>query len=197
MSARTPLPEPFDTRPFSYGEARRADVTPGRLRGSDLARPFHGTRIPRAVPDTTETRCLAFQRVMRADAFSCSVTAAIIMHVPLPLSLQRGQSLHVAVPNPTRAPEGKGISGHKVRLMGGDAREWNGIRISSPERVWCELSTALSPLTAVAARRRARRFLRAGRFLRAACAPAPTRSVRTATTAGACAAPPRRAFRRS
>ena len=39
-----PLPSTLST-PFAYAEARAMGVTAGRLRGSDLERPFHATRI--------------------------------------------------------------------------------------------------------------------------------------------------------
>jgi very-short-patch-repair endonuclease len=88
---------------------------------------------------------------MRADAFFCSITAAAIMRVPLPATLQRARVLHVAVPHPVRAPEGRGVVGHAVKLMGDDTLRWAGLRVSSPERLWCELSAVLSMSQLVAA----------------------------------------------
>jgi len=81
---------------------------------------------------------------MRRDGFFCSVTAAALLRVPLPARLQNDPLLHVAVPRPTRAPEGKGVHGHSVSVSPGDVRVWNGLRISAPERLWCELSTKLT-----------------------------------------------------
>jgi very-short-patch-repair endonuclease len=151
MPARVPLPDPLDRKPFSYGEARAAGVTPGRLRGRDLARPFHGVRHPDPPALDTLELCRAYLPVMRPDAFFCSITAAAIMRVPLPASSSRAPELHVAVPHPARAPEGRGIAGHAVRPMGDDVRLWNGLPISSPERVWCELSAELTLTQLVAA----------------------------------------------
>ena len=88
---------------------------------------------------------------MRHDAFFCCVTAAVLTRVPLPARLEHGRLLHVAVPQPTRAPEGKGIRGHSVRVAEGDVRTWDGLRISTPERLWCELSAVLSVPQLVAA----------------------------------------------
>ena len=151
MPARTPLPEPLGRRPFGYGEARAAGVTAGRLRGSDLASPFHGTRTAGAGPLDVVALCRAYLPVMRADAFFCSTTAATIMRVPIPAALERHRTLHVAVPRPVRAPEGKGVAGHSVTLMGADRREWDGLPVSSPERLWCELSAVLTMTQLVAA----------------------------------------------
>jgi very-short-patch-repair endonuclease len=88
---------------------------------------------------------------MRPDGFFCSVTAAVIIGVPLPRRLESERDLHVAVPHPVRAPEGKGILGHKVRLMGDDVLVWEGLRLSSPDRVWCELAPLLTLPQLVAA----------------------------------------------
>jgi very-short-patch-repair endonuclease len=151
MPSRIPLPDPLGRRPFRYGEARAAGVTAGRLRGSDLARPFHGTRTPGTEPHVVVALCRAYLPVMRADAFFCSTTAATIMRVPLPAALQRHPTIHVAVPHPIRAPEGKGVVGHAVKLMGADRRDWDGLPVSSPERVWCELSAVLTMTQLVAA----------------------------------------------
>lgn len=151
MPARVPLPEPLGRGPFSYGDGLAAGATPGRLRGRDLARPFHGARHPGGGTLPVKELCYAYSTVMRADAFFCSITAAAVMGVPLPLALQRERNLHVAVPHPVRPPEGAGIVGHKVKLMGGDVRIWDRLPLSSPERLWCELSTVLSLSQLVAA----------------------------------------------
>ncbi|WP_213815613.1 endonuclease domain-containing protein [Glaciihabitans sp. dw_435] len=80
---------------------------------------------------------------MPANAFFCSITAAQVMALPLPLWLQNSAELHVAVPSSTRAVKRVGIVGHAVKLVGGDVRSWDGLPISSPERVWCELGQVL------------------------------------------------------
>ncbi|WP_411699355.1 endonuclease domain-containing protein [Conyzicola sp.] len=150
MNPRIPLPDPLDSGPFSYAQARARGVSPGRLRGPDLRRPFHGARDPGTKTDVV-ARCHAYRPVMRHDAFFCSVTAAVIAHVPLPARLEHGRLLHVAVPQPVRAPEGKGIRGHSVQVAAGDVRDWDGLRISAPERLWCELSAVLTVPQLVAA----------------------------------------------
>lgn len=88
---------------------------------------------------------------MRHDAFFCSVTAAVITGVPLPARFEHARLLHVAVPTPTRAPEGKGVRGYSVSVVDGDVRSWGKLRISSPERLWWELSAVLTVPQLVAA----------------------------------------------
>ena len=86
-----PLPSTLST-PFAYAEARAMGVTAGRLRGSDLERPFHATRIlpdpatrsafagPQAIDARVRARVLerarAYSRVMSRRGFFTGMTAA-------------------------------------------------------------------------------------------------------------------------
>ncbi len=151
MSAHTPLPADLCIRPFTYAEARAAGMGGGRLRGADLHVPYHGVRHPSGEELTLQDRCAAFQLRMPQRAFFNSVTAARLLSVPLPLRLERGPDLHVAVPTPTRALNARGIIGHKVTLIGDDYSWRSGLRVSSPRRTWCDLSTVLSLPELVAA----------------------------------------------
>jgi very-short-patch-repair endonuclease len=150
VNPRIPLPDPLGSGPFSRASEYENGVSPGRLRGADLQKPFYGARDPGAKSDVA-SRCRAYRPVMRHDAFFCSVTAAVITRVPLPARLEHAPELHVAVPHPTRAPEGKGVRGYCVRVAEGDVRLWDGLRVSSPERLWCELSAVLTVPQLVAA----------------------------------------------
>jgi len=73
------------------------------------------------------------------------------MRVPLPWKLEQSRDLHVAVPAPRTAPTGKGIRGHSVRADSSDVRRWGGLRVSSPERAWCDLAAKLTLPQLVAA----------------------------------------------
>jgi very-short-patch-repair endonuclease len=150
VNPRIPLPDPLGSGPFSYADARAKGLSQGRLRGPDLRRPFHGVRDPGVNTDVL-ARCRAYRTVMRHGAFFCSVTAAVITRVPLPARLEHGRLLHVAVPRPGRAPAGNGIRGHSVTVAEGEVRLWDGLPISAPERLWCELSAVLTVPQLVAA----------------------------------------------
>src|SRR5690606_29374032 len=78
-------------------------------------------------------------------------TAAVIMGVPLPRPLELWGKLHVAVPFPHHPPEVKGVIGHRYRRTGKYTRVWNGLPVSEPELVWCELATELNLPDLVAA----------------------------------------------
>ncbi len=159
MSARIPLPHPFDHDPFTVRQGRDAGLSPSRLRGPDLNAPFHGIRMPvlsemptaRRDAVALEKLCSALQRKLPDRAWFCGVTAAVVMGIPLAARLERCRTLHVAVTPPHRTPRGRGVRGHTFVASAGDVRLWHGIRISSPERVWCELGGALELPDLVAA----------------------------------------------
>ncbi len=81
---------------------------------------------------------------MPQRAFFNSVTAARLMSLPLPLRLERDPRLHVATPSPGRGLAARGIVGHKVQTRPDELRDWNGLRISGPERTFCELASIVS-----------------------------------------------------
>lgn len=150
MAARIPLPSPLSGGPFTSRQGYALGLSPSRLAGSDLVRPFHGVRTAESSL-SLEARCAAFQLRMPADAYFCSVTAALLLGVPLPPRLELGPELHVAVPAPRRALKAAGIIGHKLQTSDSDVWSWAGLRIASPEFTWCELGAALSVPDLVAA----------------------------------------------
>jgi very-short-patch-repair endonuclease len=143
VTSRIPLPASISGAPFSHAQGLAAGLGKTRLRGRDLARPYHGVRHPVGVPLDLVARCHAFQTRMPRGAFFNSVTAAALMRLPLPRALKRSAILHVAVPSPRRASAAKGVVGHKVQVVQDDLQNWQGIRIGSPERTWCELASVL------------------------------------------------------
>jgi len=151
VTARTPLPPTLGNGAFSVRDARSAGASASRLRSGDLERPFHGVRnrIP-GKPDLLR-RCATYQHWMPEHAFFCGFTAASILNIPLPYSHEQSEDLHVAVPAPHRAPRGKGIIGHALQVEGTDAHVVDDLRISSAERTWFDLGSALNLSDLVAA----------------------------------------------
>ena len=80
---------------------------------------------------------------MPTYAFFCGITAARLLGVPLPFRLEQSSQLHVAVPAPRRCPAGEGIAGHTINGPDAESYEWNGLRISTPERTWFDLGAIL------------------------------------------------------
>lgn len=138
-----PIPETFG-RSFSIREATEAGVPYTSLRGPHLLRPFHGVRETSAAHDLLE-RCRSYAARMLPEEFFSSATAAMLHGLPLPRDIEGDTRLHVAVPHPRRAPRSRGVIGHKfiVQPSRGEVVEIDGLRVSSPERAWCELGALL------------------------------------------------------
>ena len=149
MTPRIPLPEPLGRIPFSTSTAHAAGLTDNRLRGRDLQHPFHGVRIAAAGPLSFEQRCRTLATRLRDDAWFSGPTAALLTGVPLPRRLERDPRLHVAVIHPARAPRGRYVLGHSYREA--HHRGWHGLRVSSPEQLWIQLSAELALHDLVAA----------------------------------------------
>ncbi|MCW4385972.1 DUF559 domain-containing protein [Salinibacterium sp. SYSU T00001] len=140
---RIPLPRSLTKDPFTYAEARAMGVGRRRLYGPDLHRPFHGIRT-HAVPADVRALAQALAPRLPDDAFFCSVTAAQLSGVPLPLHIWRKRELHVAVPAPGRALRLRGVKGHVLQATPECVVERQGLRLSGPEMLWLELGAVLA-----------------------------------------------------
>ena len=127
-----------------------AGLGAGRLRGGDLHRPYRGVRVA-GRPSDVEQRARAFQQRASENTYLCSVTAAVLYRIPLPLRLEQSLLLHVGVPAPARAPRVERVVGHKFQIEESDIQNWYGLRVTTPERTWCDLATVLSVPDLVAA----------------------------------------------
>ena len=151
MKPRKPIPSPLDRQAFTTRQARDAGLGRERLRGGDLAHPFRGVYAVGEGKLQVDELCRILQARLPDDAFFCTITAAQVMRIPLPWKLETTRRLHVAVPAPRTAPTGRGIRGHSVTAGASDVRSWNGLRISTPERTWCDLAARLTLPQLVAA----------------------------------------------
>jgi very-short-patch-repair endonuclease len=144
MKPRKKLPPPLDSEPFTTRQGLAAGLGRERMRGSDLVHPFRGVYAADRGDTSVAHLCRILQSRLPTNGFFCGVTAASIMRLPLPSPLEQSRVLHVAVPAPRTAPTGKGVRGHSVRVGEGDTALWNGLRVSAPERAWCELGPQLT-----------------------------------------------------
>lgn len=151
MSARIPLPADLPAGAFTLRQGLEAGLTEKRLRGADLAQPFPGIRIPAGPAVALADLALAYQQKMPPHAYFCGITAAVLLGVPLPSRYERSLLLHVAVPPPHRAPTGRGIRGHTLSVAPEDVGMWRGLRICSPDLIWCQLGPLLAVVDLVAA----------------------------------------------
>lgn len=144
------LPESLSDGPFSTARALALGVRPGRLRGRDLASPFHGVRVPATnARDDARERALALAPALRPGWCFSHVTALLLWGLPLPLSASGMQApVHVGVPG-GRGPRRPGVVGHD---LAGDVShvEVAGLPVVDPVSAWCQSATLL-PLDALVA----------------------------------------------
>ena len=132
---------------FSVADARGLGVGEGRLRGSDLERPFHGVRVARQDSTSADPfeerrrdvvlRALAYAQRMRVVEFFSHETAALLWGAPLPLV--SGGGIDVSVHDPAAAPRSRGTRGHRMRPEQASVVVRSGLRVASPASTWAML----------------------------------------------------------
>lgn len=140
----SPLPPSLHDRAYTVREARDAGVTARRLRALDLDRRVYGVRDSAATADAGPSRLRLLAARMPPGAFFSHETAADLLGAPLPYRRGAADVVHVSVERPARAPHASGLRGHSRVVLAGDVRVTAGVRHSSPERMWLELSRSLS-----------------------------------------------------
>jgi hypothetical protein len=133
---------------FSVAEAARAGVGRGRLRATDLERPFHGVRrvqqadVPSSDPfqqrqQKTITLARAYAAWMRDTEFFSHETAALLWGAPLP----RGddERIHVAVHGSAALPRARGVAGHRTRQEVATVTAVDGLAVTTPASTWAML----------------------------------------------------------
>lgn len=140
---RHELPAEFRGVAFLSREGVAAGIQPGRLAASDLASPFHGTRVPAGAPlDTVLQRCAAALPRMAAHQFFSHTTAAEIWGMPLPAGAQHGD-LHISAIGPHREPRTSGLVGHRVQMDFESLTMQSGFVVPQPAEVWTQLGSML------------------------------------------------------
>lgn len=141
---RIPLPSGFAERPFTVAEADKAGLGEGRLRGADLTHPLHGLRSTSDITGFDEVKALAAGAalLLPTDAAFSHCTAAALLRLPLPRSLEHGSPLHVmrsSGKNPIGRPQVRAHKGLEIR---------NTIRVQDlqavgPADTWVDLGELL------------------------------------------------------
>jgi len=161
MAGHDPLPPEFGYGPFRVGDARAAGLGEGRLRGSDLDRPFHGVRAWRSLARPTSrefgafpsaeaaaefvalvSHCLDYAPLLRPSRFFSGETAARLWKCPLPTRFEPDAPLHVSVLAPGRAPRGAGVAGARAAATTPIVDRF-GLPVSDPAATWLALASVL------------------------------------------------------
>lgn len=144
MPRSTRLPEGLREGVFSVGSAVEQGVGRGRLRGSDLERPFRGVRAHPGAADDLLGRCRAYATRLRPGDYFSHTTAARLWGVPLPARYEHESRLHVSTALPNRAPTGAGIRGHQVEVLKGAVVLRHGLPVSDAATTWCDIAGVLT-----------------------------------------------------
>ena len=142
---------------FTVAQGLSVGLGQGRLRGNDLARPFHGVRIGHAAlvgpPGSTRrgaileaelaARCGALLTALPVGAMFSHVTAARLWPLPLPTARPE-EPLHVAVCRPARPPRRPGVVGHVVMDSAAHIVSRARLPLIDPGLLFCQLATQLS-----------------------------------------------------
>ena len=157
-----PLPEELGQR-FSVRQAKDAGVSTGRLRRTDVERPFHGVRVRSGavLPTGFEidrwgrplgpaerahlALALAYEPRMSEGEFFSHITAAVIFGVPLPYVRVAQSPVHVSVFRPRRLPRSSGVRGHEAKpsLATTMRDRYTGLVVATPATVWASLGGLL------------------------------------------------------
>lgn len=149
MAVHSPLPDELGGE-FSVSDARRLGVTWGRLRGSDLERPFHGVRsrwrdrdpeshffAQQSARERELIRLLSFR--LQPGQFFSHRSAAILWGVPLPHRAHLDP--HISVLSPGRAPRVQGAIGHRIEPERSRPMEHTGVPLTHPACTWAMLAS--------------------------------------------------------
>ncbi|GAA4184024.1 hypothetical protein GCM10022288_04190 [Gryllotalpicola kribbensis] len=141
-----PLPTHLEAAPFTVAQADESGVSRDRLRARDLANPFRGVRVPRALLENADPDaqfailCDAYQARMPRGWFFSGPTAARILGVPLPGRLEQ-LVVHVTAPT-AFAPRGRFVVGHTAQNAETTLLFDRPVRVAA--ELWCELARFLT-----------------------------------------------------
>jgi hypothetical protein len=135
------IPTELASGVFTLAEALAAGVSQDQLRGSRYARLHRGVYGARDLPITYDVAARAWMRALPAEAALYGPTAAMWYGLPV----RATADFHIIVPAgvvPRRRP---GLVPHQG-LGPDDAVTYQGLRITTPERTWLDLSLTLGDM---------------------------------------------------
>ena len=145
MRLPQPLPPVLPSAAFTVRDARAAGVSPERLRRTDLTRLYHGTRsrIPDPSSPSFDERVAAYAAIMPEHHHLSHLTAAALNGLRMPETRAWEKSLHVTATS-GRAPQTKGVTGHRTDRAVIVHEVGAGIRFSGAIDAWLESAAVLA-----------------------------------------------------
>lgn len=140
MRHPSPLPPGSYGRAFRVRDGAALGLTPGRLRGSDLQRPFHGVRSVGLDLEEVAERCRALLPALTPAHAISHATGALLLGGPLPLRLRdASRPIDVATLGGPRMQRA-GVRGHELPADTPVTRSALGIPVVAPADTWCHLA---------------------------------------------------------
>ncbi|NLG63320.1 MAG: hypothetical protein GX539_13870, partial [Candidatus Cloacimonetes bacterium] len=147
MPRHEELPEALRGTAFHVLTGRHHGVRTGRMRGADLARPFHGVRV-HGDDSSVAARCRALLPVMSSHQVFSHETAAELWRIPLPRS---AEELHVTALGERGRMRRPGVRGWEREDGGLTPVRRGGIPVLTPADTWCSLASRVDERWLVAA----------------------------------------------
>jgi hypothetical protein len=136
MTSRT-APARFDPRtPFGRADARAAGIGEHLLRTPAYQRLFHDTYLCASVSVTTEIRAAADISRTGPGAYASHHTAAELWGIPVPVD----GLVHVTTARLEGRNRRRGVLTHQPLTVHGGTTVRHGVRLSTPDQVFCELA---------------------------------------------------------
>jgi hypothetical protein len=137
MTPTPAAPALFSPRtPFSRADARAAGIAEHLLRTPAYQRLFHDTYLCSSVTVTTEVRAAAAISRTGTDAYASHHTAAELWGIPVPIDGR----VHVTAAKLEGRNRRRGVFTHQPLTVRGAVTVRQGVRLSSPSQVFCELA---------------------------------------------------------
>ncbi|TDD72018.1 hypothetical protein E1262_04710 [Jiangella aurantiaca] len=140
----TPVPAPLRGTAFTLAAGRACDVTPEQLRRRTYVRVHRCVYAERGSPLDGERAVRAWMLALPADAALYGATAAAWYGLPV----EPPSSVQVIVPPGTVPRRRPGLEPHEG-LGPDDAAIHRGLRVTTPERTWLDLSLTLGDVDLV------------------------------------------------
>lgn len=143
MPKVVPIPEHLRATSFTLETAHAFGVTSGRLRGPDIAHPFHGVNAVHQIADDVESLARAYMPRLAVGQYFSHVTAARILEAPLPQSCDT-RTLDITVAWPRTPPRTRNVRGHSSRPGLVSTTIHHGLPIVAAADIWCQLASVLT-----------------------------------------------------
>lgn len=145
----TELPSDLGDGAFRVRDALRAGATEKRLRGRDLASPFHGVRSVGG-DSSVDSRARALLAILPPTMIFSHITAARLWRgIPLPAE-EAEEPIHVSVRPPRRPMRRRGVVGHTIADPLVTVRLRFGLRLPDAASLFCQLAESLDHADLVA-----------------------------------------------